>query len=137
MPTPTTGLPQYVSHSKEGLWHGDAGTAFTGEGQSLLPTGTAMGITTGAPIPSNADAVAPHEQVEFRNATLILRHPIRLATAFFLLGKMCARQKRTLVERGTVLNATIFGSFSVCRKSPTYTYIDDRMSTSSALGASL
>ena len=50
------------------------GKAFTGEGRSMLTTNTAMGITIGSPVPINADAVIPHEQVTVRNGMIFIRH---------------------------------------------------------------
>jgi len=40
---------------------------FTGDGKAALTAGTAMGITTGAPIPLKADAVVPYEHVTVRD----------------------------------------------------------------------
>ena len=97
------------------------GTAFAGDGQSVLTPGTAMGITTGAPIPSNADAVVPHEQVEFRNGTLILRQAIPSRDCIFPSGED-VRWGETLVERGTVLSAAILGLLAFVGKSDLHVY---------------
>jgi molybdopterin molybdotransferase len=103
-----------------------AGTAFTREGQSVLPAGTAMGITTGAPIPSNADAVVPHERVELRNGTLILRQAIPSRDCIFPSGED-VRSGETLVERGTVLSATILGLLAFVGKSNLHVYRPPRV----------
>jgi molybdopterin molybdotransferase len=49
-----------------------AGKVFTGDGRSTLVTGTALGITTGAPVPIGADAVSPLEQVSVRDGKIFV-----------------------------------------------------------------
>jgi len=44
-----------------------AGQVFAEQGESSLTPGTALGITTGAPVPCGADSVIPHERTERRN----------------------------------------------------------------------
>ena len=47
-----------------------AGQVFAEQGESNLIPGTALGITTGAPVPCGADSVIPHERTERHGATL-------------------------------------------------------------------
>ena len=71
------------------------GKVFTGEGRSTLTANTAMGITTGAPVPINADAVIPHEQVTVRNGKIFIEKPCLWATASFHRRKTSAAAKRS------------------------------------------
>jgi len=47
-----------------------AGRVFAEEGESSLPLGAALAITTGAPLPRGADTVIPHERTE-RHGTIV------------------------------------------------------------------
>jgi molybdopterin molybdotransferase len=47
-----------------------AGQVFAEQGESSLTPGTAVGITTGAPVPCGADSVIPHERTEWHGATV-------------------------------------------------------------------
>jgi molybdopterin molybdotransferase len=59
------------------------GKVFTGDGQSELEDGTVMGITTGAPIPINADAVVPSEQVAVSDGLIFLSRPVPVGDCIF------------------------------------------------------
>ncbi len=59
------------------------GKVFTGEGRSTLTTNTAMGITTGAPIPINANAVIPYEQVTIRNGMIFIEEAVSVGDCIF------------------------------------------------------
>lgn len=65
-----------------------AGKVFTGDGQSTLVAGTALGITTGAPVPIGADAVVPWEQVSARDDKIVVKHQVRLGDCVFPRQKM-------------------------------------------------
>src|SRR3984893_3277015 len=52
-----------------------AGHVFAEEGESTLAPGTALAITTGAPIPRGADAVIPHERTEQLGASIRIFAP--------------------------------------------------------------
>src|SRR5580704_18394680 len=47
-----------------------AGQVFAEQGDSSLPLGAALAITTGAPLPYGADTVIPHEHIE-RDGTMV------------------------------------------------------------------
>jgi molybdopterin molybdotransferase len=59
------------------------GKVFTGDGQSTLVTGTALGITTGAPIPFGADAVVPLEQVSALDGKIFVGQPVCVGDCIF------------------------------------------------------
>ena len=52
------------------------GRVFAGEGKALLAAGAALGITTGAPVPGNADAVVPYERVDVRDGMIFIEEVI-------------------------------------------------------------
>lgn len=97
------------------------GKVFAGEGQTTLPAGTAMGITTGAPVPTNADAVVPHEQVELRDGLLVFREAIPSGDCIFPPAED-VRSGETLVERGSVLRPATLGLLAFVGKSGTQVY---------------
>ena len=79
-----------------------AGKVFTGDGQSTLVAGTALGITTGAPVPIGADAVVPWEQVSARDDKIVVKHQVRLGDCVFPPAEdvLCGE---SLLKRGTVI----------------------------------
>ena len=78
------------------------GKVFTGEGQATLATGAVLGITTGAPVPLNADAVVPWEQVSARDGKIFVEHPVREGDCIFPPAED-VRRGETLLKRGTVI----------------------------------
>jgi molybdopterin molybdotransferase len=78
------------------------GKTFTGEGRSTLVTGTALSITTGAPVPVNADAVIPHEQVAVRDRMIFLDHAVESGDCIFPPAEDVHRGE-ILLRRGTIL----------------------------------
>jgi len=79
-----------------------AGKVFTGDGQSTLVTGTALGITTGAPVPIGADAVVPFEQVSVRAGKIFVDHPVCVGDCIFPPAED-VRCGETLLKRGSVI----------------------------------
>ena len=78
------------------------GKVFTGEGQATLAGGTALGITTGAPVPIGADAVVPWEQVSAREGKVYLTHPVAQGDCIFPPAED-VRRGETLLRRGSVI----------------------------------
>ena len=79
-----------------------AGKVFTGDGQSILVTGTALGITTGAPVPIGADAVVPLEQVSVRDGKIFVDQPVCVGDCIFPPAEDF-RCGETLLKRGSVI----------------------------------
>jgi molybdopterin molybdotransferase len=80
-----------------------AGHVFTEKGDSSLPLGVALAITTGAPLPCGADAVIPHERTE-RHGTLVrIFAPVDLGDSVFPPGEDFHGGDE-LVAPGEVLN---------------------------------
>jgi molybdopterin molybdotransferase len=80
-----------------------AGQVFAEQGESSLPLGAALAITTGAPLPCGADSVIPHERTERRGATLRIFAPVSLGDCVFPPGEDFRRGDE-LVAIGEVLN---------------------------------
>jgi molybdopterin molybdotransferase len=80
-----------------------AGQVFAEQGESSLPLGAALAITTGAPLPWGADSVIPHERTERRGATLRIFAPVSLGDSVFPPGEDFRRGDE-LVATGEVLN---------------------------------
>jgi molybdopterin molybdotransferase len=80
-----------------------AGQVFAEQGESSLPLGAALAITTGAPLPCGADSVIPHERTERRGATLRIFAPVSLGDCVFPPGEDFRRGDE-LVAPGEVLN---------------------------------
>jgi molybdopterin molybdotransferase len=80
-----------------------AGQVFAEQGESSLPLGAALAITTGAPLPCGADSVIPHERTERSGATLRIFAPVSLGDCVFPPGEDLLRGDE-LVATGEVLN---------------------------------
>jgi molybdopterin molybdotransferase len=80
-----------------------AGQVFAEKGESTLAPGTALTITTGAPIPRGADAVIPHERTEQLGASIRIFAPVAPGDSVFPPGEDFRRGDE-LVARGEVLN---------------------------------
>jgi molybdopterin molybdotransferase len=80
-----------------------AGQVFAEQGESSLPLGAALAITTGAPLPCGADSVIPHERTERRGATLRIFASVSLGDCVFPPGEDFRRGDE-LVATGEVLN---------------------------------
>ena len=59
------------------------GKIFAGEGKTTLAPGTAIGITTGAPVPCDADAVIPHEQLHVRDGVVFIERSTKPGNCIF------------------------------------------------------
>lgn len=64
-----------------------AGRVFAEEGESSLPLGAALAITTGAPVPRGADAVIPHERTERHGTFVRIFSPVAAGDAVFPPGE--------------------------------------------------
>jgi molybdopterin molybdotransferase len=80
-----------------------AGQVFAEKGESTLAPGTALTITTGAPIPRGADAVIPHERTERNGATVKIFAPVVPGDCVFPPGEDF-RQGDELIAIGEILN---------------------------------
>lgn len=80
------------------------GKVFTGEGQATLAPGTALGITTGAPVPVAADAIVPWERVSTRDGTVFLEYPVRSGDCIFPPADD-VRRGEVLLKRGDTVEA--------------------------------
>jgi molybdopterin molybdotransferase len=80
-----------------------AGQVFAEQGESSLPLGAALAITTGAPLPWGADSVIPHERTERRGAAVRIFAPVSLGNCVFPPGEDFRRGDE-LVATGEVLN---------------------------------
>jgi len=78
------------------------GKVLAEEGEAFLTPGTAMAITTGAPVPRGADAVVPYEQVERVEDAIVLSAPTRAGNCVFPPAED-VRRGDLLVERGEIL----------------------------------
>lgn len=63
------------------------GKVFAEKGESALFPGAALAITTGAPLPSGADAVIPHEKTERDGATVRIFAPAAAGACVFPPGE--------------------------------------------------
>jgi molybdopterin molybdotransferase len=64
-----------------------AGRVFAEKGESSLPRGTALAITTGAPVPRGADTVIPHERTERHGTFVRIFSPVAAGDAVFPPGE--------------------------------------------------
>jgi molybdopterin molybdotransferase len=80
-----------------------AGQVFAEHGDSNLPLGAALAITTGAPLPSGADTVIPHERVERDGNMVRIFAPVELGDCVFPAGEDFRRGDE-LVAAGEILN---------------------------------
>jgi molybdopterin molybdotransferase len=80
-----------------------AGEVFAEQGDSNLPFGAALAITTGAPLPCGADSVIPYERTERQGATVRIVAPVDLGDSVFPPGEDFRRGDE-LVAAGEVLN---------------------------------
>jgi molybdopterin molybdotransferase len=78
------------------------GQVFAEEGESTLAPGTALAITTGAPIPRGADAVIPHERTEQYDGSVRIFAPVAPGDSVFPPGEDLRRGDE-LVSIGEVL----------------------------------
>lgn len=78
------------------------GKVFTGEGQATLAGGTALGITTGAPVPIGADAVVPWERVSASDGKIFITHPVAHGDCIFPPAED-VRRGETLLRRGSAI----------------------------------
>src|SRR6202790_2954533 len=80
-----------------------AGQVFAEKGDSTLVPGTALAITTGAPVPRGADAVIPHERTEQRAASVRIFAPVAPGDSVCPPGEDFRRGDE-LIAAGEVLN---------------------------------
>jgi molybdopterin molybdotransferase len=80
-----------------------AGQVFAEKGESILMPGTALTITTGAPIPRGADAVIPQERTERCEAGVRIFASVTTGDCVFPPGEDF-RQGDELIAAGDVLN---------------------------------
>ncbi len=104
-----------------------AGKVFAGEGKTALAAGTAIGITTGAPVPSHADAVIPHEQVQVQDGVVFLEEPIKPGSCIFPPAED-VRCGETLLERGEVLGPALIALLAFVGRSQLRVYRRPRVS---------
>ncbi len=83
-----------------------SGKVSTGEGRSTLIVSTAKGITTGAPIPRNADAVIPHERVKVRDGVVLIEEAVPAGDCVFPPAED-VRRGETLLKQGTILQPAV------------------------------
>jgi len=79
-----------------------AGKILAEKGNATLAPGTALAITTGAPIPHGADAVLPYEQIERSGDTIMVSGPVQAGNCIFPPAED-VRRGDLLVSRGEVL----------------------------------
>src|ERR1700688_551780 len=80
-----------------------AGQVFAEKGESSLAPGTALTITTGAPIPRGADAVIPQERTERNGGSVRIFAPVTPGDCVFPPGEDF-RHGDELIAMGEVLN---------------------------------
>jgi len=80
-----------------------AGEVFAERGESSLAPGTALAITTGAPMPRGADAVIPHERTEQLSASIRMFAPVEPGDCVFPPGEDFCRGDE-LIAAGEILN---------------------------------
>ncbi len=78
------------------------GATFAGDGAMTLAPGHATAITTGAMLPTGADAVVPFEEIDRTDATIVLRESLGRFDHVFEPGDD-AKRGETLVSAGSVL----------------------------------
>ena len=92
-----------------------AGHVFAEKGESFLVPGTAVYITTGAPIPRGADAVIPHERTEQLGVAIRVFAPVAPASCVFPPGEDF-RRGEGLVTVGEALNPGKLGLLAFAGK---------------------
>ena len=97
------------------------GRVFAGEGKALLAAGAALGITTGAPVPGNADAVVPYERVDVRDGMIFIEEVIPPGDCIFPPAED-AHRGETLLDCGTVLRPTAMGLLAFVGRSRLQVY---------------
>lgn len=80
------------------------GAIYAGDLPSALAPGTAMAISTGAPLPLGADAVVPWEDVDVRGEAIVLHTVVEPQAHVFPPGDD-ARRGDVLVREGEILTA--------------------------------
>jgi molybdopterin molybdotransferase len=80
-----------------------AGQVFAEKGESTLAPGTALTITTGAPVPRGADAVIPQERTERNGTSVRIFAPVARGDCVFPPGEDF-RHGDELIAMGEVLN---------------------------------
>jgi molybdopterin molybdotransferase len=80
-----------------------AGQVFAEQGESSLPLGAALAITTGAPVPWGADSVIPHERTERQGDMVRIFAPVAAGDCVFPPGEDFRRGDE-LVATGEFLN---------------------------------
>ncbi|HYZ15475.1 MAG TPA: gephyrin-like molybdotransferase Glp, partial [Candidatus Acidoferrum sp.] len=80
------------------------GAIYAGDLPCALAAGTAIAISTGAPLPLGADAVVPWEDVDVRGETIVLRAAVAPEDHVFPAGED-ARSGDVLVRAGEILTA--------------------------------
>lgn len=81
-----------------------AGAAYAERGEARLAPGTAIAISTGAPIPIGADAVIPIERVRQADGAIFIAERVALGDSVFPAGEDVRRGER-IVARGEALRA--------------------------------
>jgi molybdopterin molybdotransferase len=79
-----------------------AGKVLAEKGEAVLAAGTAMVITTGAPVPRGADVVLPYEQVERNGDAIVVSAPAPPGNCIFPPAED-VRRGDLLLSRGDVL----------------------------------
>ncbi len=97
------------------------GKVFTGDGQSTLVTGTALGITTGAPVPIGADAVVPLEQVSVRDSKIFVDQPVCVGDCIFPPAED-VRCGESLLNRGSLIRPANMALLAFAGHSALYVY---------------
>jgi len=80
-----------------------AGQVFAEKGESTLAAGSAVAITTGAPVPLGADAVIPHERTEKHGTSVRVFVPVAKGDSVFPPGEDFRRGDE-LIKSGEALN---------------------------------
>jgi molybdopterin molybdotransferase len=78
------------------------GKVFAEKGESVLAPGTALVITTGAPLPRGADAVIPHEKTERNGASVLIFAPVASGDCVFPPGEDLRRGDEILTTGETI-----------------------------------
>jgi molybdopterin molybdotransferase len=104
-----------------------AGFVFAEHGRVTLAPGTAMSITTGAPIPDGADAVIPFEEVQRGDGTIVVSVPVAAGSRVFPAGED-VRRGELLVNCGDVIQAATLGLMAFVGRAELTVYRRPRVS---------
>lgn len=104
-----------------------AGVVFAEQGRVTLAPGTAMSITTGAPIPDGADAVIPFEEVQRGDGTIVVSAPVAAGSCVFPPGED-VRRGELLVNCGDVIQAATLGLLAFVGRAELTVYRRPRVS---------